>query len=122
MPFWDSNKSGVPDTQSGEETVRKFCSNCGVELEEDSQFCPNCGTAVEEDENSSVKSVWLESVDPMKKISVVKTIYDIRGLGLAEAKELVDNVPSLIKDNLSDKEVNEIISMINSAGGNAVCK
>ena len=45
-----------------------------------------------------------------KKIQVLKVVREITGLGLKEAKEIVDNVPKTIKEGLSKEEAEEIKS------------
>jgi len=54
-----------------------------------------------------------------KKIAVIKEIRELTGLGLAEAKALVDTPPSLIKSQVSANEA-EIIKMRIEAAGGAV--
>lgn len=52
-----------------------------------------------------------------KKIQVIKVVRSITGLGLKEAKELVDGVPSAVKEGVSEDEANEIKGQIEEAGG-----
>lgn len=51
-----------------------------------------------------------------QKIQVIKAIHDITGLGLKEAKELVDNAPKAIKEKISEKEANDIKEKLVSIG------
>ena len=51
-----------------------------------------------------------------KKIQVLKVVREITGLGLKEAKEIVDNVPKTIKEGLSKEEAEEIKSKIEEQG------
>ena len=51
-----------------------------------------------------------------KKIQVLKVVREITGLGLKEAKEIVDNVPKTIKEGLSKEEAEEIKSKIKEQG------
>ena len=46
-------------------------------------------------------TVTLESADPAKKIAAIKAVREITGLGLKEAKDLVDGAPSTLKEGLS---------------------
>ena len=52
-----------------------------------------------------------------KKIQVIKEIRAITGLGLKEAKELVEGVPKTIKEGVTQDEANEIKEKIEGAGG-----
>ena len=52
-----------------------------------------------------------------KKIQVIKEIRGITGLGLKEAKELVEGAPKPIKEAVSQDEANEIKEKIEGAGG-----
>ncbi|MBO8158029.1 50S ribosomal protein L7/L12 [Thermosyntropha sp.] len=52
-----------------------------------------------------------------KKINVIKVVREITGLGLKEAKELVDGAPKPIKEKVSKEEAEEIKAKIEEAGG-----
>ena len=52
-----------------------------------------------------------------KKIQVIKEIRGITGLGLKEAKELVEGVPKPVKEAIPRDEANEIKEKIEAAGG-----
>ena len=52
-----------------------------------------------------------------KKIRVIKEIRGITGLGLKEAKELVEGAPKAVKEGIPREEANEIKEKIESAGG-----
>lgn len=49
-------------------------------------------------------------------IEAIKMVRDVTGLGLADAKALVDNVPSVIKDNLSAEEAESLAEKFRLAG------
>lgn len=51
-----------------------------------------------------------------QKIQVIKVVREITGLGLKEAKELVDSAPKAIKEKVSEKEANDIKDKLVSAG------
>ncbi len=57
-----------------------------------------------------------------KKIQVIKTIRGITGLGLKDAKALVETTPTFIKEGVSEIEAEEIVGMIEEAGGHAMAK
>ena len=52
-----------------------------------------------------------------KKIQVIKEVRGITGLGLKEAKELVEGVPKALKEGVSKDEAQEIKKKIEEAGG-----
>ncbi len=57
-----------------------------------------------------------------KKIAVIKEVRGITGLGLKEAKELVDNAPNAVKEGVSKAEAEEIKSKLEEAGGEVELK
>jgi large subunit ribosomal protein L7/L12 len=50
------------------------------------------------------------------KLNVVKTVKDLTGLGLKEAKELVDKAPGTIKEGVSKAEADDIATKLKEAG------
>ena len=50
------------------------------------------------------------------KLNVVKIVKDLTGLGLKEAKEMVDNAPKNIKEGVSKAEAEEIAAKLKDAG------
>jgi large subunit ribosomal protein L7/L12 len=61
--------------------------------------------------------VTLSSVKSDKKISVLKTIKVLLNLGLKESKDLIEQVPSTIKQDIFLEEANEIKIQLENAGG-----
>ena len=57
-----------------------------------------------------------------EKIKVIKAVRDITGLGLKEAKELVDNAPKPIKEGASKEEAEEIKAKLEEAGATVELK
>jgi len=57
-----------------------------------------------------------------QKIAVIKAVKELLGLGLKEAKELVDGVPSPLKENVAKEEAEEIKAKIEEAGGKVELK
>ena len=51
------------------------------------------------------------------KISVIKAVKEVTGLGLADAKGLVDKAPSVIKESVKKEEAEEIKKKLEEAGG-----
>lgn len=56
------------------------------------------------------------------KINVIKAVREITGLGLKEAKDMVDNAPKVIKEGAAKAEAEEIKKKIEEAGGTAELK
>ena len=56
------------------------------------------------------------------KINVIKAVREITGLGLKEAKELVDGAPKPIKENVSKEEAEEIQKKLEEAGAKVELK
>jgi large subunit ribosomal protein L7/L12 len=52
-----------------------------------------------------------------KKIQVIKVVRAVTGLGLKEAKELVDNAPSNVKEGVAKEEAEQVKSQLEEAGG-----
>lgn len=57
-----------------------------------------------------------------QKIKVIKVVREITGLGLKEAKELVDNTPKAIKEGVSKEEAEEIKAKLDEVGANVEVK
>ena len=64
-------------------------------------------------------TVTLESFDAAKKIPVIKAVREITGLGLGEAKALVEGAPKALKEGISKADAEEMIKKIEEAGGKA---
>ncbi len=69
-----------------------------------------------EEEASSEVTVTLESAGD-KKIQVIKVVRSITGLGLKEAKALVDEAPNAVKENVAPEEAEQIKAQLEEAGG-----
>lgn len=57
-----------------------------------------------------------------KKIQVIKVVRELTGLGLKEAKDLVEGVPKPIKEGIERKEAEDLKKKIEEAGGKADIK
>ena len=57
-----------------------------------------------------------------KKIQVIKTVREITGLGLKEAKELVEGAPKAVKEAVAKDEAEAIKAKLEEAGGSAEVK
>ena len=56
------------------------------------------------------------------KVAVIKAVHEITGLGLVDAKGLVDKAPSVIKENVSPEEAEEIKKKLMDAGASVEVK
>jgi len=56
------------------------------------------------------------------KLNVVKIVKDLTGLGLKEAKDLVDGAPKAIKEGVSKAEADEIAGKLKEAGADVEVK
>ncbi len=71
--------------------------------------------AAEAAEEKTEWDVVLKEAGP-KKLNVIKVLRQITGLGLKEAKELVDKAPSTIKEGISKEEAEDIKKKLEEAG------
>lgn len=76
--------------------------------------------AAAEEEKSSFDVVLAGAGD--KKIQVIKVVREITGLGLKEAKELVDNAPKPVKEGVAKDEAEEIKAKLEEAGATVELK
>ena len=81
------------------------------------------GAPVEEEEKKGPSEVTLtlKSVGA-SKVAVIKAVQAITGLGLMDAKKLVDSAPAAIKENISVEEANEIKAKLEEAGATVEVK
>ncbi|MBR4355983.1 MAG: 50S ribosomal protein L7/L12 [Elusimicrobiaceae bacterium] len=77
------------------------------------------GAAAEEKDEFNVV---LTAVDAAKKIGVIKVVREITGLGLKEAKDLVEGAPKAVKENVAKAEAEELKKKITEAGGTVELK
>ena len=56
------------------------------------------------------------------KMTVIKVVKEITGLGLKESKEIVDNVPKAVKEGVSESEADEIKKKLEEAGASVEVK
>ena len=77
------------------------------------------GAAVEE-EAGTVDVVLTGAGD--KKIQVIKVVRAITGLGLKEAKDLVDGAPNPVKEGIAQEEADSIKSQLEEAGASVEIK
>lgn len=73
-------------------------------------------------EEATEFNVTLASSDAAKKIAVIKAVREVTGLGLKEAKAIVDEAPKELKAGASKSEADEIKKKIEEAGGKVEVK
>ena len=82
----------------------------------------NAGAGAEDEESGDTTvSVVLTEVGD-KKIQVLKVVREITGLGLKEAKEIVDNTPKTIKEDLTKEDADAIKKQIEENGAKVEIK
>jgi large subunit ribosomal protein L7/L12 len=75
------------------------------------------------DEEEEKSSFTVELTDAgAAKIAVIKAIKELLGLGLKEAKDMVDGAPTPIKENVAKEEAEAIKKTIEAAGGKVTLK
>jgi large subunit ribosomal protein L7/L12 len=66
--------------------------------------------------------ISLTEVPSDKKIAILKVVRNITGLGLKESKEIVDNVPKILKEGISKGEIDAIKKELEEAGAKVAVK
>ena len=79
------------------------------------------GAAAEAAEEKTEFDVELTDVGP-NKVKVIKVVREITGLGLKEAKEVVDGAPKVIKEGVSKAEAEEIKAKLEAEGAKVTLK
>jgi large subunit ribosomal protein L7/L12 len=67
-------------------------------------------------------TVSLDGFDAAKKINVIKVVREITGLGLKEAKDLVEGAPKAVKENISKDEAEAIKKKLEDGGAKVSLK
>ena len=75
--------------------------------------------AAEEVEEKTEFNLMLDEVPADKKIAVLKVVRGLTGLGLKEAKELVESAPKQVQEALAKDAAEEAKKQIEAAGGKA---
>src|SRR5574344_2695937 len=80
---------------------------------------PAAGAAAGAAEEQTEFTVTLESFDAAKKIPVIKVVREVTGLGLGEAKALVEGAPKEVKAGVSKADADKMIADLTAAGATA---
>ncbi len=81
---------------------------------------PQAGPAAAQEEKTEFNAILTEAGE--KKIQVIKVVRELTGLGLKEAKDLVDGAPKPIKEAVPKAEAESIKKKIEEVGGKVEIK
>lgn len=79
-------------------------------------------TAAPKVEEQTEFTVVLDSFPADKKIGIIKVVREITGLGLKEAKDLVEGAPKPVKESVAKNEAEEIKKKLEDGGAKVVLK
>lgn len=85
-------------------------------------MAPGAGAPAEEVEEQTEFDVILQEVPADKKIAILKVVRTITGLGLKEAKDLVESAPKPVKEAVAKDAAEDIKKQLEEAGGKASIK
>ena len=77
--------------------------------------------AAEEAEEKTEFDVELTEIGP-NKVKVIKVVREATGLGLKEAKEVVDNAPKIVKEHVSKAEADDLKAKLEEQGAKVTLK
>lgn len=80
------------------------------------------GVAAEAAEEKTEFDVILEEVPADKKIAILKVVRTITGLGLKEAKEMVESTPKALKEGVPKADADETKAKLEEAGAKVTVK
>ena len=83
---------------------------------------PAASAAAPAAEEKTEFDVVLAGFDAAAKIKVIKVVREITGLGLAEAKAVVEGAPKALKEGLGKDEAEELKKKVEEAGGKVELK
>ena len=83
---------------------------------------PAAAAAAAPAEEQTEFSVTLQEYPADKKVTVIKVVRELTGLGLKEAKDLVEGVPALVKDAVGKADVEVMKKKLEDAGAKVVVK
>lgn len=80
------------------------------------------GAAAEPEEEKTEFDVVLDEVPGDKKIAILKVVRSLTGLGLKEAKEMVESTPANIKEGTSKEDAEDVKKQLEGAGAKVTVK
>jgi large subunit ribosomal protein L7/L12 len=100
------------------ELVKALEAHWGVSAAAVAVAAPGAGAAAEE---KTAFNVHLTDVGA-QKVAVIKAVKDALGLGLKEAKDLVDAAPAVLKEGLKKEDADKLKAAVEAAGGKVELK
>ena len=97
------------------ELVKSLEEEFGVSAAAMAVAAPAAGAAAPAEEEKSEFNVVLKEVGA-NKIAVIKVVREVTGLGLSEAKALVDGAPATVKENVAKEAADEMVAKFKEAG------
>jgi large subunit ribosomal protein L7/L12 len=85
-------------------------------------MAPAAATEAAKPEVKTEFTVQLDGYDAAKKINVIKVVREITGLGLKEAKDLVEGSPKPVKENISKDEAEALKKKLEEGGAKVSLK
>nr|YP_010337163.1 ribosomal protein L12 [Pseudoerythrocladia kornmannii]QUE28243.1 ribosomal protein L12 [Pseudoerythrocladia kornmannii]UNJ16748.1 ribosomal protein L12 [Pseudoerythrocladia kornmannii] len=83
---------------------------------------PGGAAPTEEAEEKTEFDVSLEEVPADKKIAILKVVRGLTGLGLKEAKDLVESAPKVLKEGTSKDDAEDVKNQLEAAGAKVAIK
>jgi large subunit ribosomal protein L7/L12 len=83
---------------------------------------PAAGAAAPAAAEQTEFTVVLSAVDAAKKVNVIKVVREITGLGLKEAKDLVEGAPQTLKEGVNKADADALKAKVTEAGGTVTVK
>jgi len=115
-----SNMTVLELSELIEQFEEKFGVSASTPIAASASTVPEKAEQVEEAEKTEFDVMLMGVGD--KKIQVIKVVRSITNLGLKEAKELVDNAPSKVKEGVSKEDAENIKKQLEEAGATADIK
>jgi len=104
------------------EIEKVFGVDTSVSVANVAMAAPVAAAPAEAAEEKTAFDITLTDVPADKKIAVLKIVRNVTGLGLKESKDIVDNVPKLLKEGASKDESENIKEEVEAAGGKVTIK
>ena len=101
--------------------VKSLEEEFGVSAAAMAVAAPAAGAAAPAEEEKTEFTVSLEEVGA-NKIAVIKVVRELTGLGLSEAKAVVDGAPSVVKENVAKETAEEMAAKLKEAGATVKLK
>jgi large subunit ribosomal protein L7/L12 len=100
---------------------KKFGVTAAAPVAAAAAAAPGAAAAAPAEEQTEF-SVTLQEYPADKKVTVIKVVRELTGLGLKEAKDLVEGAPALVKDAVAKADVDAMKKKLEDAGAKVVVK